>query len=567
MTIGSDRHLDQNPDQKQTLAQEREREKQIEVVDEIESPAQPEWFAVCHVDEITPNTGVTVMLHGIQIAIFRVGDEQRVYALSQQDPFSQAYVMSRGILGDLQGERVVASPIYKQHFSLATGRCLEDSTQKLLVFPSKIVQGQVWVSPTPQKTYITGTTIETAKLKLVIIGNGLAGMRCLEEVLEMAPERYDITLIAAEAGGSYNRILLSPVLAGEKSEADIQQHSAAWYAEQNIQLLEADAVVKINRQLKQVHTESGQVVIYDRLVLATGSKPYLPDIAGVNLQGVMTFRTLADVHEMLGYAQQKNSAVVIGGGLLGLEAAYGLKQRGMQVTVLQMSDRLMNQQLDQRASQLLKQHLQQLGIRVLTDVQTTALLGVEGRISQVCLQDGRVLDAELVVFAVGIRPNIALAQSTGLRCHRGILVNDTLQTYDPSIYAVGECIEHRGKTFGLVEPLWGQAFICASHLAEQGRLSFKAVSVPVQLKVTGVEVFSVGEIEPSQPFEDIILNDEQRQIYKRIIIQDHKVIGAVLFGDTEDGAWYAELISAETSIQSIRHKLLFGRDFAFKNAS
>ena len=496
MTIGSDRH----PDQKQTFAQEREREKQIEVVDEIESPAQPEWFAVCHVDEITPNTGVTVMLHGIQIAIFRVGDEQRVYALSQQDPFSQAYVMSRGILGDLQGERVVASPIYKQHFSLATGRCLEDSTQKLLVFPSKIVQGQVWVSPTPQKTYITGASIETAKLKLVIIGNGLAGMRCLEEVLEMAPERYDITLIAAEAGGSYNRILLSPVLAGEKSEADIQQHSAAWYAEQNIQLLEADAVVKINRQLKQVHTESGQVVIYDRLVLATGSKPYLPDIAGVNLQGVMTFRTLADVHEMLGYAQQKNSAVVIGGGLLGLEAAYGLKQRGMQVTVLQMSDRLMNQQLDQRASQLLKQHLQQLGIQVLTDVQTTALLGVEGQISQVCLQDGRILDAELVVFAVGIRPNIALAQSAGLRCHRGILVNDTLQTYDPSIYAVGECIEHRGKTFGLVEPLWGQAFICASHLAEQGCLSFKAVSVPVQLKVTGVEIFSVGEIEPSQPF-------------------------------------------------------------------
>jgi len=269
---------------------------------------------------------------------------------------------------------------------------------------------------------------------------------------------------------------------------------------------------------------------------------------------------------MLDYCKTRQNAVVIGGGLLGLEAAYGLKQQGMNVTVLHLMDRIMDRQLDMKASQMLKKSIEDKGIRIITEANTEELLGMDGHVTQLRLKDGTVLDADLVVFAVGIRPNKTLAEQAGLRCNRGVLVNDTMQTYDPSIYAVGECIEHRGQTFGLVEPLWGQAFICATHLAEHGRLTFKAPTVPTQLKVSGCDVFSAGNFEPQDDFEDIVLNDEKRQIYKRIIIQQDKVIGAVLFGDTEDGAWYAELIADQTPIGNIRSKLLFGRDFALKKA-
>ena len=524
------------------------------------------WVEVCALDDITPNTGVGALIENQQIALFRVGHEKRVYALSNQDPFSKAFVMSRGILGDLQGERVVASPIYKQHFSLATGRCLEDKDQKLLVFPSKIENGKVWISPTPQKTYITNNGISQEKMKLVLVGNGLAGMRCLEDLLDMAPDRYEITVIGEEPWGNYNRIMLSPVLSGEKTIDDIMLHPHAWYADKGIRLFAGDLAVRIDRPRKHVYTEKGEVISYDRLILATGSKPFVPPIPGSDLKGVLSFRDIYDVNSMLDYCKTRKNAVVIGGGLLGLEAAYGLKQQGMNVTVLHLMDRIMDRQLDSKASQMLKTAIEQKGITILTAANTECLFGEEGHVTQVKLKDGTVLDADLVVFAVGIRPNMALAQSAGLRCNRGVLVNDTMQTFDPSIYAVGECIEHRGQTFGLVEPLWGQAFICASHLAEHGSLTFKAPTVPTQLKVSGCDVFSAGDFEPKEDFEDIVLNDEKRQIYKRIIIQKDRVIGAVLFGDTEDGAWYAELIADQTPITSIRNKLLFGRDFALKKA-
>ena len=524
------------------------------------------WVEVCALDDITPNTGVGALIENQQIALFRVGHEKRVYALSNQDPFSKAFVMSRGILGDLQGERVVASPIYKQHFSLATGRCLEDKDQKLLVFPSKIENGKVWISPTPQKTYITNNGISQEKMKLVLVGNGLAGMRCLEDLLDMAPDRYEITVIGEEPWGNYNRIMLSPVLSGEKTIDDIMLHPHAWYADKGIRLFAGDPAVRIDRPRKHVYTEKGEVISYDRLILATGSKPFVPPIPGSDLKGVLSFRDIYAVNSMLDYCKTWKNAVVIGGGLLGLEAAYGLKQQGMNVTVLHLMDRIMDRQLDSKASQMLKTAIEQKGITILTAANTEGLIGEEGHVTQVKLKNGTVLDADLVVFAVGIRPNMTLAQSAGLRCNRGVLVNDTMQTFDPSIYAVGECIEHRGQTFGLVEPLWGQAFICASHLAEHGSLTFKAPTVPTQLKVSGCDVFSAGDFEPKEDFEDIVLNDEKRQIYKRIIIQKDRVIGAVLFGDTEDGAWYAELIADQTPITSIRNKLLFGRDFALKKA-
>jgi NAD(P)H-dependent nitrite reductase large subunit/NAD(P)H-dependent nitrite reductase small subunit len=536
------------------------------ILKEMNATDELDWIEICHLDDITPNTGVGAIVEDQQIALFRVGHEKRVYALSNQDPFSQAFVMSRGILGDLQGERVVASPIYKQHFSLATGRCLEDKNQKLLVFPSKIEDGRVFVSPTAQKTYITNNGTSQEKMKLVLVGNGLAGMRCLEDLLDMAPDRYEVTVIGEEPWGNYNRIMLSPVLSGDKSIEDIMLHPHAWYSDKGIHFIAGDAAVKIDRPRKQVYTEKGIVVDYDRLILATGSKPFIPPINGSDLKGVLSFRDIYDVNTMLEYCKNKKNAVVIGGGLLGLEAAYGLKQRGMNVTVLHLMDRIMDRQLDARASALLKQSIEAKGIPVLTEANTEELIGQDGHVSQLRLKDGTVLEADFVVFAVGIRPNMALAQSAGLRCNRGVMVNDTMQTFDPSIYAVGECIEHRNQTFGLVEPLWGQAFICASHLAEHGSLTFKAPTVPTQLKVSGCDVFSAGNFEPADDYEDIILNDEKRHIYKRIIIQQDKVIGAVLFGDTEDGAWYAELIADQTPISSIRNKLLFGKDFALKQA-
>lgn len=525
-----------------------------------------QWVEVCALDDITPNTGVGALIEGQSVALFRVGHEKRIYALSNKDPFSQANVMCRGIIGDLQGERVIASPIYKQHFSLATGRCLEDKDQKLLVFPTKIENGRVWVGSVPQKTYITNNGAAQEKLKLVLIGNGLAGMRCLEDLLDMAPDRYDVTVIGEEPWGNYNRIMLSPVLSGEKTIDDIMLHPHAWYRDKGIKFIADDPAIKIDRTRKVVHTEKGENVDYDRLIIATGSSPFIPPVQGVDLKGVISFRDIYDVNTMIKYCETKKNAVVIGVGLLGLEAAYGLKQRGMNVTVLHLMDRIMERQLDGRASRMLRHSIEQKGINIITEANTEALLGKEGHVSQVRLKDGTVLDADLVIFAVGIRPNIALAQRAGLRCNRGILVNDTMQTFDPSIYAVGECIEHRNQTFGLVEPLWGQAFICATHLAEHGSLTFKSPTVPTQLKVSGVDVFSAGNFEPKEDYEDIILNDDKRQIYKRIIIQKDKVIGAVLFGDTEDGMWYAELIADQTPVSSFRNKLLFGKDFAMKKA-
>ena len=525
-----------------------------------------QWVDVCNLDDITPNTGAGALIAGQSVALFRVGNEKRIYALSNKDPFSQANVMARGIIGDLQGERVIASPIYKQHFSLATGRCLEDKDQKLLVFPTKIENGRVWVGAVPQKTYITNNGISQEKLKLVLIGNGLAGMRCLEDLLDMAPDRYEVTVIGEEPWGNYNRIMLSPVLSGEKTIEDIMLHPHAWYSNKGIKFIADDPAIKIDRTRKTVHTEKGETVDYDRLIIATGSKPFIPAVQGVDLKGVISFRDIYDVNTMIKYCETKKNAVVIGGGLLGLEAAYGLKQRGMNVTVLHLMDRIMERQLDGRASRMLRHSIEEKGIKIITEANTEALIGKNGHVSQIRLKDGTLLDADLVVFAVGIRPNITLAQSAGLRCNRGILVNDTMQTFDPSIYAVGECIEHRNQTFGLVEPLWGQAFICATHLAEHGSLTFKSPTVPTQLKVSGVDVFSAGNFEPKEDFEDIILNDEKRHIYKRIIIQKDKVIGAVLFGDTEDGMWYAELIADQTPVSTFRNKLLFGKDFALKKA-
>lgn len=524
------------------------------------------WIEVCPLSDIEPDTGVCALINSQQVAIFRMAVDDRIYAVSNFDPASGANVLSRGIVGDIQGERVIASPIYKQHYSLATGRCIEDAQYQLTAYPVQVIDELVFVASEPAKTYITTPKTRDEKSRLVLIGNGLAGMRMLEELLEIAPDMYEIEVFGAEPHGNYNRIMLSPVLSGEKKLDDIMLHPHAWYSERGITFNSGDEVVQIDRKRRLVIAKSGYTTSYDRLVIATGSSPFVLPLPGRELDGVTTFRDIYDINKMIDASEKYQHAVVIGGGLLGLEAAHGLNKRGMQVTVIHLADRLMERQLDHVAADMLKATLEKRGMRIELSAQTEQILGTD-RVTGIRLKDGRDIPADLVVMAVGIRPNIELAKSAGLHCERGLVVNDTMHTYDPRILAVGECVQHRGVAYGLVEPLWGQAFVCATQLAERGSIQYKGTQLATQLKVSGVEVFSAGNLDSDDSCEDLIAKDSKRGIYKRLIIKNNQVQGAVLFGDARDGSWYAELISDQTNISSIRNRLLFGRDFAMKQAS
>jgi nitrite reductase (NADH) large subunit len=404
-----------------------------------------------------------------------------------------------------------------------------------------------------------------ARRKLVLVGNGMAGMRTVEELLKLAPDLYDITVFGAEPHGNYNRILLSPVLAGEKMVEDIITHPRSWYAERGIALHAGDPVVSIDRARRVVMSELGRRVPYDRLLLATGSRPFIVPVPGHTLDGVVGFRDIADVDTMLAAAQPGRRAVVIGGGLLGLEAASGLLKRGMDVTVLHLTDSLMNQQLDGAASALLKAALEQRGLRVLLNAQTAAIEG-RGQVSQVRLADGQLLPADLVVMAAGVRPNTDLAKACGLRVERAILVDDTLQTFDPAIYAVGECVQHRSATFGLVAPLWEQARACAAHLAQVGHRRFVQEASATRLKVTGIDLYSAGNIVGDESTEDLVLRDPRRGIYKRLVLQGSRLVGAVLYGDVADGSWYFDLIRNRVDVRTFRAQLLFGEALCAKAA-
>ena len=504
---------------------------------------------VCGLEEILPGAGVGALVEGRQIAVFRVGDS--VYALSNRDPASNANVLSRGIVGDLKGERVVASPIYKHHYSLMTGQCQEDPELFVDVFPATVVDGNVMVDVRAAQPRRHG------KRRLVVIGNGMAGMRTVEELMKQASDSWDIVVFGAEPHGNYNRILLSPVLAGEKKKEEIVLNSPEWYVEHGVTLHRGDPIVAIDRRKRTVKSQNGVEVTYDRVLLATGSHPIVLPIPGAKLPGVITFRDLADVDAMLKRAGRGRRAVVIGGGLLGLEAANGLRMRGMEVTVVHLLDTLMERQLDAAAAALLRASLTSRGIAFKMPAQTSELIG-EDHVRAVRFKDGTEIDADLVVMAVGVRPNMDLAKSAGLQCERGVLVDDTLQTYDPSIYAVGECVQHRKITFGLVAPLWEQARVCAMHLAERGVSRYRGSVQATQLKVTGIDLYSAGEFHGTEHAEDIVLRDPGRRVYKRLIVRDNKLRGAVLFGDTSAGPWYAELIEAGKDVAGLRDRLLFG---------
>jgi len=396
------------------------------------------------------------------------------------------------------------------------------------------------------------------KQQLVVIGNGMAGIRTLEELLKMSPDEYDITVFGAELQPNYNRILLSPVLSGEMKFQDTVLNDWSWYEENNITLHVGKTVNKIDRVRCQVETEDGMVVPYDRLLIATGSNPIMLPIPGMNLPGVLAYRSIDDVEKMLAAAKTGKRAVVIGGGLLGLEAANGLSLQGMEVSVVHLCDWPMERQLDKVGGGLLKEALEQRGLKFYLSRQTEAILG-DDKVSGLRFKDGEEIEADLLVMAAGIRPNIALAKSAGIHCERGIVVSDTMQTFDPKIYSVGECVQHRGQTYGLVAPLFEQAKVAANHLARYGRMRYEGSSVSTKLKVTGIDLFSAGDFNPGPDDEELLLQDSARGVYKKLVLRDNKLRGAVLYGETMDGPWYFQLMRDGTDITEMREHILFGQ--------
>lgn len=397
------------------------------------------------------------------------------------------------------------------------------------------------------------------KLKLVLIGNGMAGVRTLEELLKIAPDLYDITVFGAEPHPNYNRILLSPVLAGEQAFEDIVLNDLNWYSENGIRLLLNRKVTRIDRHRRKVYAEDGTEAEYDRLLIATGSNPFILPVPGSRLQGVIGYRDIADTQTMIDTAGTRSHAVVIGGGLLGLEAANGLKQRGMDVTVVHLSDWLLERQLDRTAGKLLQEALESRGIHFRLNTHTEELIDDgSGRVCAIRFKDGEVIAADLVVMAAGIRPNTELAEKTGLPCNRGILVNDTLQTYDPRIYALGECASHRGIAYGLVAPLFEQAKVCANHLAMLGFARYQGSVTSTKLKVTGIDLFSAGQFMGGEGTETITLSDPIGGVYKKLVIKDDVLVGACLYGDTADGGWYFRQIRENHNVAQIRDHLMFG---------
>ncbi len=396
--------------------------------------------------------------------------------------------------------------------------------------------------------------------KLVIIGNGMAPGRMLEHLLEAAPGRYQITIFNAEPRVNYDRIMLSPVLSGEKQYEEIVIHGDGWYIRHGIMLYKGHKIVSIDRVARTVTSDKGVTEPYDRLVIATGSVPFIIPVPGKDMPGVLSYRDLDDVGAMLLAAQSRDRAVVIGGGLLGLEAAAGLKERGMEVTVLHVMPTLMERQLDPAAGYLLQKQLEARGITVRTRANTRQIVG-DGKVQGVELDTGEIIPATLVVMAVGIRPNVGLAREAGLEVNRGIVTDDRMLTSDPDIFALGECTEVDGRVYGLVAPLYEMARVVAAELAgaEDGR--FVHSDTPTKLKVTGIDLYSIGDFADGEDREEIILRDAAAGIYKRVILQDNRIIGTVLFGETADGAWFNDLKKKEVDISEMRDTLIFGQAF------
>lgn len=395
---------------------------------------------------------------------------------------------------------------------------------------------------------------------LVIVGNGMAAARLVDELVKTSLGRYAIAVIGDEPRLAYNRVLLSSVLAGETGSHEIELKPAGWWRDRGV-------TVKYNCRVNEIDVGRGELKIagdesveFSRLVLATGSTPLRLNVPGADLAGVHTFRDSRDVDLLLTLAARKKPVVVVGGGLLGLEAAYGLAKAGTPVTLLHLMDRLMERQLDAPAADLLKTLVERKGIKVLLNANTARIHG-EARVEGVELADGRMIPAEAVVFAAGIRPNTSLAKDAGLSVNRGVLVDDHLRTSADNIFALGECAEHRGIAYGLVEPAYEQASVLARHLSGRDA-AYQGSVVATNLKVSGVSVFSAGDFMGSAGSESILLSDVRRGTYKKLVIADGKLAGAVLIGDTADALWYLEMIRNRKAIAGIRRDMMFGRSLA-----
>jgi nitrite reductase (NADH) large subunit len=392
--------------------------------------------------------------------------------------------------------------------------------------------------------------------RLVVVGAGMASGRMLEHLFETAPGRFAVTLFGAEPRGNYNRIMLSLVLSGEKTYDEIVTHDAAWYAKHGVETRFGEAVTKIDRARKVVVSAEGETP-YDRLVIATGSAPFIIPVPGRNLPGVLTYRDLDDTEAMIAASAKPGAkAVVIGGGLLGLEAAAGLRLRGMDVTVLHLMGHLMERQLDPAAGYLLQRELEGRGIRVHCRAQTQAILGDE-RVEGVLLEDGAAYEADLVVMAVGVRPEARLGVDAGLEVARGIVVDDRMVTSDPAILALGECAEHDRTCYGLVAPLYDMAKVAAKTLQGE-EAAFRPVETSTKLKVTGIDLFSAGDFSEGEGREEIVFRDPGRGVYKRLVLEQDRIVGAVMYGETGDGPWFFGHLKDRTDVSDMRDALIFG---------
>lgn len=396
---------------------------------------------------------------------------------------------------------------------------------------------------------------------LVIVGNGMAAHRLLERLTDQPSHGWSITVFGAEPRGNYNRILLSSVLSGEKSAADVMDTDAAWFMRRGIAFRPGIAVTAIDRDRHVVTDSTGGETPYDRLVLATGSDAVVLPLPGRHLDGVWTFRDLDDVDGLIAATRTKRRAVVIGGGLLGLEAAWGLRRRGLDVTVVHLMGHLMERQLDPVAARYLQHDLEGRGMRFMLGAETASLEGTDA-LEAVRLKDGRRLPADLVVMAVGVKPNAALARAAGLEIRRGVVVDDALHTSDPAISAIGECVEHDGQVYGLVAPAWEQAEIVAARLLGDGSARYRGSIMGTNLKVAGVAVFSAGDIMGSDGMEEAVCADPESGVYRRIILRQGRLAGAVLVGDVADSGWLFDLLKSGRSVTPLRDALVFGRAFA-----
>ena len=400
-----------------------------------------------------------------------------------------------------------------------------------------------------------------ARERLVLIGAGMAGLRFLEELFARRPDRYDVTVVGAEPGPAYNRVLLSSLLAGEAGEDDLALKSRDWYAASGFHLVTGVEARAIDRTAKTVALSDGRMLSYDRLVLATGSEAIRLPLPGAHLPEVLTFRDWSDVRKLEALAGSGKRAVVIGGGLLGLEAAYGLAKLGCVTTVVHRADALMNAQLDAVGAATLKRALEAKGVGFALAAESAEILGGVG-VTGLRLATGEVLPADMLVMACGVRPNAALGRAAGLDAGRGLLVDDVMRTSDPAVYAIGECAEHRGVVYGLVAPAYEHAKALAAHLAGEADAAYAGSLLSTNLKVSGVAVFSAGEIEARDGDEAVILNDPGHGHYRKFVVRDDRLVGAILVGEASDALWYLELIASATPLGSMRDDLAFGRSFA-----